>query len=334
MGAPPRVGLVVPNRWTGPGPSVAQLRSFYKHADSWDIDSLWVTDRLIHPTVSMLSPLLQLTYAAALTDRVRLGTIVLVLSVRPTLEVARQAATLDYLSGGRLTLGVSIGGRGPELELMGGRPGGAREFEESLDLLRAFWGVPPVGHQAEDLPDVPPVHPRPVQSGGIPIMIGAGSRKEAGVRRAGRLADGWLMGTPGTTTDDFVRGWDLVRESAIEAGRDPSKLRNGKLIYARVTAESPSARSAARDEIDREIDNYYGPIKHQHHIVAGPVREIADKVLAYGDVGCEEVVLFCPGADTGRLEQLAEVATVVNAAAAVDAGKETTMRSVTGSIGG
>jgi alkanesulfonate monooxygenase SsuD/methylene tetrahydromethanopterin reductase-like flavin-dependent oxidoreductase (luciferase family) len=314
MCAAPRVGLVVPNRWTGPGPTLDELRSFYRRADSWDINSLWVTDRLIHPTVSMLSPLLLLTYAAALTDRVRLGTIVMVLSVRPTLEVARQAATLDYLSGGRLTLGVSIGGRGPEVELMRGQPGGARAFEESLDLLRVFWGQPPVGRRVDELPRVPPVHPRPVQPGGIPIMIGAGSRREAGVRRAGRLADGWLMGTPGPTTDDFVRGWDLVRESAIEAGRDPSRLRNGKLIYARVTGESPSARAAVREEIDREIDAYYGPLKLQHHIVAGPVREIADVVLAYGEVGCEEVVLFCPGSDVGRLARLAEVGSLVRQA--------------------
>jgi alkanesulfonate monooxygenase SsuD/methylene tetrahydromethanopterin reductase-like flavin-dependent oxidoreductase (luciferase family) len=314
MCAAPRVGLVVPNRWTGPGPALDALRAFYGRADGWDIDSLWVTDRLIHPTVSMLSPLTVLAYAAALTKRVRLGTNVMVLSVRPTLEVARQAATIDYLSGGRLTLGVSIGGRGPEVELMRGMPGGVREFEQSLDLLRAYWGVPPVGHWDPPLPEVPPVHPRPVQRGGIPIMIGAGSRKEAGVRRAGRLADGWLMGTPGPTTDDFVRGWDLVRDAAIEAGRDPAKLRNGKLIYARVTGESPSARAAARADIDREIDGYYGPLKLQHHIVAGPAREIADVVLAYGEVGCEQVVLFCPGADVARLEQLAEVATVVKAA--------------------
>ena len=119
------------------------------------------------------------------------------------------------------------------------------------------------------------------------------------------------MGTPGPTPDDFVRGWNLVRESAIEAGRDPGKLRNGKLIYARVMGESPSARAEARADIDREIDAYYGPLQLQHHIVAGPVREIADVVLAYGDVGCQQVVLFCPGPDVGRLEQLAEVATVV-----------------------
>jgi hypothetical protein len=124
------------------------------------------------------------------------------------------------------------------------------------------------------------------------------------------------MGTPGPTVEDFVRGWDLVRESAIAAGRDPSRLRNGKLIYARVTGESPSARAAAREEIDREIDGYYGPLKLRHHIVAGPVREIADVVLSYGEIGCEEVVLFCPGADVGRLERLAEVATVVKAATA------------------
>jgi alkanesulfonate monooxygenase SsuD/methylene tetrahydromethanopterin reductase-like flavin-dependent oxidoreductase (luciferase family) len=198
---------------------------------------------------------------------------------------------------------------------MRGTPGGAREFEESLDLLRVYWGQPTVGRTPEELPAVPPVHPRPVQAGGIPILIGAGSRKEAGVRRAGRLADGWLMGTPGPTVEEFVRGWDLVRESAVAAGRNPSRLRNGKLIYARVTGASPSARAAARGEIDREIDHYYGPLKLQHHIVAGPVGEIADVVMSYSEAGCEEVVLFCPGADVGRLEQLAEVATVVKTAA-------------------
>ena len=89
-------------------------------------------------------------------------------------------------------------------------------------------------------------------------------------------------------------------------------------VHERRADGSAASRAAARQEIDREIDTYYGPLKLQHHIVVGPVAEIADVVMSYGEVDCQQVVLFCPGSDVGRLEQLAEVATVVKPAVPIE----------------
>ena len=306
--AKPKVGVIVPNRWVDQIPEPEELADYFQRVEELGFHSLWITDRPLHRQVSMPNPLIMLTYAAAHTKRVRLGTSVLLLNLRHPVDVARQAATLDKLSGGRLTLGVAPGGREDEYPAMNS-PKNERvgRLEEGIAVLRKLWTEEDVTfHGRYYHLEEANVLPKPLQPGGIPIMT-AGHASELSFRRAGRLADGWIMGTVGDTPQWFAHGWQVVQEAAQEAGRDPSKLTNAKLLYVNPDED----RDRAQRELDAHLNVYY-PYILPHAIVIGPPQKIAEAVQAYGEVGCQEVVLFLPWLNLAKLERLAEATALVS----------------------
>ena len=113
-----RVGILVPGSFAGAPPTLSEFTAFFQRADELELHSLWVIDRIFH-TVNILDPMTLLTCAATVTSRVRLGTSVLLFALRNPVLMAKTTATLDYLSGGRLILGVSLGGRDNEFEPLG-----------------------------------------------------------------------------------------------------------------------------------------------------------------------------------------------------------------------
>ena len=115
---PVKVGLHVPAASRRQLPSGAEYIEFFKQAESLGFDSLWTEDRVFHDA-NFLEPLTLLSWAAASTDHIRLGTAVLLLSLRNAPALARQVSTMDHLSGGRLSLGISIGGRPNEYPGLG-----------------------------------------------------------------------------------------------------------------------------------------------------------------------------------------------------------------------
>ena len=134
-----KVGLLVPGMFGGQPPRLDEFTGFFRRSEELGFHSLWVIDRVFH-NVNILEPLTLLTCAAAVTSRIRLGTSVLLFVMRNPVLVAKTTATLDYLSGGRLTLGISLGGRDNEFGPMG-VPVKRRvsRFEEGLDLMRKLW---------------------------------------------------------------------------------------------------------------------------------------------------------------------------------------------------
>src|SRR5438105_5191518 len=118
MASNARVGILVPGSFAGTPPTLSEFTAFFQRADDLGLHSLWVIDRIFH-TVNVLDPMTLLTCAAAVTSRVRLGTSVLLFALRNPVLMAKTTATLDYLSGGRLILGVSLGGRDNEFEPLG-----------------------------------------------------------------------------------------------------------------------------------------------------------------------------------------------------------------------
>jgi probable F420-dependent oxidoreductase len=160
-------------------------------------------------------------YLAAVTRTVELVTGVLVLPQRQTALVAKQAAEVDVLSGGRLRLGVGVGWNHVEYEALGQAFGdrGARSAEQ-VELLRKLWAEPTVSFTGRwHHVDNAGIDPRPVR-GRIPIWFGGNS--EAALRRAGEIGDGWL---PQRAPDDIARGLlDRVRSAATAVGRDPAEI--------------------------------------------------------------------------------------------------------------
>jgi probable F420-dependent oxidoreductase len=175
-----------------------------------------------NPAMPILEALMALSYIAAVTTRVTLGTEVLVLPQRQPTLVAKQVSTLDTLSGGRVRLGVGVGWQESEYDALGEdfHTRGAR-MDEAIQLLRAYWSEPRVDHDGKHYRvTAMAMEPKPPQ-GRIPIWVGGNS--EAALRRVGRLGDGWLASRISEATD-ARRAIETIRRHAEEAGRDPNAI--------------------------------------------------------------------------------------------------------------
>lgn len=166
-------------------------------------------------------PLVAFGYLAAITQRIELITGILILPQRQTVLVARQAADVDLLSGGRLTLGVGIGYNPVEYHALGaGWTTRGRRLDEQIPYLRRLWSGEPVSFTGEfDQIDRAAVYPPPTRP--IPIWLGGSS--EAAFRRAARLADGFIFGYG--LRDEAVRSWQRVQQLLREQGRAPDGFR-------------------------------------------------------------------------------------------------------------
>ena len=203
-----KIGLLVPGSFAGTPPSMQDFTQFFRRADELGFDSLWVIDRIFHD-INILEPMTLLTCAAAVTNRIRLGTSVLLFLFRNPVQLAKTAATLDHLSGGRLTLGISLGGRDFEFGPMGiDRERRVSRFRESLALMRKLWTEDNVTHHGRfyDMDNVT-VLPKPVQKPGIPIWFGGSA--EGALKRSAELADGWVGGGSGGN-DAYRQTWQKV----------------------------------------------------------------------------------------------------------------------------
>jgi probable F420-dependent oxidoreductase len=207
-------------------------------ADAAGIDQIAVPDHLaigprtdaypygrfpLPPDEPWLEPLTLLAAMAGATRRIRLATGVLVAPLRPALLLAKSAATLDVLSGGRLDLGVGIGWQREEFTAAGVPfAGRAARMDDQLRACRALWSGGPVSFRSptvefEDLVCLP----RPVQPGGPPLWFGVAA-SEANAKRIAELGAGWLP--IGSDPDEIARGVATLRRAFERAGRDPATL--------------------------------------------------------------------------------------------------------------
>jgi probable F420-dependent oxidoreductase len=178
----------------------------------------------IYPSqMPILEALVTLGFVAAVTERVTLSTEVLVLPQRQAVLVAKQASTLDTLSGGRLRLGVGVGWQEAEYEALGEDfAGRGRRMDEAIDLMRACWREERIEERGVRFhADAIAMEPKPPQSDGLPIWVGGESA--AALRRTGQVGDGWMGSVTGD--DAHVRGViDQIRRHAEAAGRDPDAV--------------------------------------------------------------------------------------------------------------
>jgi alkanesulfonate monooxygenase SsuD/methylene tetrahydromethanopterin reductase-like flavin-dependent oxidoreductase (luciferase family) len=182
-------------------------------AERAGFDSVWVSEHHFLDDAYMPSLLPMCAAIAARTERVRIGTGVLLAPLIHPLRLAEDAATVDLISGGRLILGLGLGWRAEELDAFGvASRDRVRLTEEAVRMCRAAWG--------DGLADGVAVTPKPARPGGPPIWLGA--MVEPALRRAGRIADG-LMATE-VTPASFGEQVKWAREAAAQAGRDPDAL--------------------------------------------------------------------------------------------------------------
>lgn len=233
-----KVGLHLPQVGSRATPSA--IAGCARAAEEAGFDSLWVFDHVVLPreqrtpypnsddgklgyphTSNLLEPLMLLPFVAAITSRIAIGTSVLVLPMRQPVLHAKMLATIDHLCGGRLIVGAGTGWWKEEFEVLGfpfERRG--RRMDECLELMRALWRDEWVDFHGEFYDcDGWACNPKPV-NGHIPIWLGGESPSQ--LRRAGRYADAWHAGA--RSLPMVPGGFEIVREAATKAGRDPSSL--------------------------------------------------------------------------------------------------------------
>lgn len=200
----------------------------YDHIDIFDhvVMGYGTADRPTGPYAAgmpILEALMTLSYTAAVTSRVTLGTEVLVLPQRQPVLVAKQVSTLDTLSGGRVRLGLGIGWQESEYEALGEdfHTRGKR-MDEAIQLMRIYWGDTQVDFQGQYYQAVAMgMEPKPPQGSKLPIWVGGHS--QAAYRRVGRFGDGWLASRI-TDASDAKLSIDAIRRAAADAGRDPDAI--------------------------------------------------------------------------------------------------------------
>lgn len=289
-------GCVFPNR--GAMATETNLVRFSQTAESLGFDAFWVSDHIIvptevksfypyHPTGLMpfvpsepyWEPLTVMSYVAACTKRVRLGTSVLILPYRNPVVTAKVLATLDVLSHGRVTLGVGVGWMEEEFKAIGLNTFAKRGAysDECIRIFRELWTKenPSFQGQFHRFADIKS-EPKPMQPDGIPIWVG-GHTPQA-IRRAARLGDGWQPIVQRPPADlppgELKEKISELRAQAQAAGRDPKAITLGLGASIQFTDRSGSA---------------------VRPIFSGTSQQIIEGIQRYQEVGVQDFRLDFPG---------------------------------------
>jgi probable F420-dependent oxidoreductase len=303
------VGLVQTLEGDDPRPVAA----YAIRAEALGFAGLWTLDSALGgPTSHMplLDGLHALSHVAAVTDEIRLGVAVVVMSRRQPVLLARDVATIDRLSGGRVTLGVGLGA--PETERVT-QLGFAvdrrvRRLTEGVGVMRALWAQDEASYDGELYSfSRARVEPKPTQRPGPPIWLGAG--REPALRRAARIGDGWI-GSGSSSAEDFVAQAAIVRRALEEERRDPARFPLAKRVYIAVEDEA----EVGLRRLGTVLDEMYGaPGLGERVGVAGPPERCAEVLRGLVDAGATELVLTPMYGHLAQLEALAAVARLARA---------------------
>ncbi len=278
-----RVGLGLPNTLAGVGDD--EVLAWARAADDGPFASVGVFDRLRYHS---LDPLATLSACAGATDDVRLVSSIVAGPLRNDALLAKRTATIDALSGGRLTLGLALGARRDDYETAGvDYSGRGRRFTEQLDALREFWTGEEVG-------------PEPVQGGGPELLVGG--RSDPTFKRVARFADGYIHG--GGPPKAFARQAERARTAWASADRpgDPALWGHGYVALGDEEVEE-----AGREYL-LDYYEFTGPFAERiaDGLLTTP-QEVMQFVRGYEDRGCDELLLFPTVPGMEQYERLADV---------------------------
>jgi alkanesulfonate monooxygenase SsuD/methylene tetrahydromethanopterin reductase-like flavin-dependent oxidoreductase (luciferase family) len=265
-----------------------QLVGFARTAEERGFSSLGTIDRIVYPNYDSF---VALSAAAAVTERIRLATTILIAPYRGSAAlVAKQAASLQALSGGRLVLGLAVGGRKDDFEATGS-PFGERgeRMDSMLEEMRRIWSGEERGFAGAIGPVTEP-----------PRILGGG-QADAAFGRAARFGDGWIMG--GGTPEQFAQGAAKAKEAWSAAGRDGEPVTAALAYYAL----GPDAERLATEYLER----YYAWLGEE---LAGMIAASAatdpdtvnQYVSAFEQVGCDELFMLPCGSDPEQAGLLAD----------------------------
>jgi probable F420-dependent oxidoreductase len=294
-----RFAISIPQYAPGGQFDPGRFRSHLQRAEELGFESAWVQEQVLG-SAGLLSPLETLTFAAACTERLRLGCAVFVLPLHNPLHLAKAIASLDCLSRGRLDVGVVSGGAGRPFAAFGVKPPRpVARFNEALSLMKACWREPRIDFDGEHWQlRGATMQPKPLQRPHPPLWLG-GNHPNA-LARAVRLGDGFI-GAGSQTTAAFAEQVRSIRRQLAIQDRAPDSFRIAKRVYIHVDGDE----EAASRQLAAALERHYGRPGVEAVVVAGsPERCVAGlrDVLAAG----AGMILLNPLLDDERqLERLA-----------------------------
>jgi len=281
-----------------PGLDRERVHAWARRIDAGPFSCIAAGERINFPNPEIL---VTLTTAAAVTERARIFFDVSVAPLHSPMLLAKQVATLDVMSGGRVVLGVGVGGREEDYAALGVEFGVSRfrRLEEGVETMRRIWRGERVVASA-----LRPVEPLPVQEGGPEIL--AGSLFPKSIRRAARFADGLKGFSFGPSVEEVKRTFEQARVAWREAGRPEPRLATGFWFAL------PSAGGDGRAQMDAYVARYLNFLGRTAAArIAPSVRSVdaatlCDAVREMEQLGCDELVLVPTSLDVDEVDRVAD----------------------------
>jgi probable F420-dependent oxidoreductase len=287
--------------WVNPAPLTKpeNVVNFAKKCEAMGCHSMWTIDRIAYDN---LEPLTILAAAAGATQRIRLGTSVLLGNLRHPSHVAKIVATLDFISDGRITLGLGFGSRESDYKAVEipYEHRGSRAVEQ-VQLMKRLWTEDNVTHKGkffnvENLS----VGPRPVQKPHPPIWTGGSA--ETALKRAGTWADGFICGS--SAIPDFPSTWEKISGYAKAADRDPNKINKAGLTFMAIDDDQNKAVKTVEDYVMR----YYGRLRADvaNTSLVGSPNAIIDRIGSFLSKGLDTLIIGLADPDPKQLDLFGE----------------------------
>lgn len=287
--------------WVNPAPLTKpeNVVNFAKKCEAMGCHSMWTIDRIVYDN---LEPLTVLAAAAGATQKIRLGTSVLLANLRHPSHVAKIISTLDFISNGRLTVGLGFGSRENDYKAVEipFEHRGSRAVEQ-VQLMKRLWTEDNVTHKGrfynvENLT----VGPKPIQKPHPPIWTGGSA--DVALKRAGTWANGFICGS--SAIPDFPATWEKISGYAKAAGRDPNKINKAGLTFMAIDDDQNKAVKAVEDYVMR----YYGRLRVDvaNTSLVGAPSAIIDRIGAFLSKGLDTLIIGLADPDPRQLDLFGE----------------------------
>jgi probable F420-dependent oxidoreductase len=287
--------------WVTPAPLTKpeNVVKFAAQCEAMGCHSMWTIDRIAYDN---LEPLTLLAAAAGATQNIRLGTSVLLGNLRHPSHLAKIVATLDFISNGRITLGLGFGSRESDytaVEIPFDHRG-SRAVEQ-VELMKRLWTEDHVTHKGKffNVQNLT-IGPRPVQKPHPPLWTGGSA--ETALKRAGTWANGFICGS--SAIPDFPATWEKVSGYAKAAGRDPNKITKAGLTFMAINDDQTKAIKSVEDYVMR----YYGRLRADvaNTSLVGSPAAVADRIEAFLSRGLDTLIIGLADPDPRQLDLFGE----------------------------
>ena len=292
----PNIGLAFVN--PAPLTKPENVVNFAKKCEQMGAHSMWTIDRIAYDNLDSLTII---AAAAGATRKIRLGTSVLLAGLRHPALLAKTVASLDFISNGRLTLGVGFGSRENDFSAVE-VPWEARGSRavEGIQLMKRLWTEEHVTHKGRffNIQNLT-LGPRPIQK---PIPIWTGGSAEVSLKRAGTWANGFICGS--SAIPDFSSTWEKIAQYARAAGRDPKEIEKAGLTFMAVNDDHDKAVKTVEDYVMR----YYGRLRSDvaNTSLVGSPAAVADRIEAFLSRGLDTLIIGVADPDPRQMDLFGE----------------------------